>query len=108
YKPLVADQALQAGASIINDVHGLQGAPEMAAVAALHDAPVIVMHWDKARDTSVPILDAMAEYFARSIALATAAGLRPDRLILDPGFGFGKTLAENYEILQKTASIPSA
>ncbi|MHA6728623.1 dihydropteroate synthase [Devosia sp. A369] len=108
YKPLVADQALQAGASIINDVHGLQGAPEMAEVAALHNAAVIAMHWDKARDTAVPILEAMASYFARSIALATAAGLSTDRLILDPGFGFGKTLAENYEILKKTASIPQA
>ncbi|MHA6690424.1 dihydropteroate synthase [Devosia sp. A449] len=108
YKPLVADQALQAGASIINDVHGLQGAPEMAEVAALHNAVVIVMHWDKAHDTAVPILEAMASYFARSIALATAAGLSADRLILDPGFGFGKTLAENYEILKKTASIPQA
>src|SRR5690606_29162107 len=46
-KPLVAEQALQAGADIINDVNGLQAAPEMAEVAELHGAPVIAMHWDR-------------------------------------------------------------
>ena len=99
YKPLVADQAIQAGASIINDVHGLQGAPEMAEVAALHQVPVIVMHWQKDRDTTTPLADDMRRYFERSIALADEAGLGPDRLILDPGFGFGKSLEENYALL---------
>lgn len=108
YKPLVADQAIQAGASIINDVHGLQGAPEMAEVAALHQVPVIVMHWQKDRDRTIPLLDDMAAYFARSIALAAAAGIGQDRLILDPGFGFGKTLTENYEILRQLAGIGQA
>ena len=105
YKPLVADQAVQAGATIINDVHGLQGAPEMAEVAALHDVPVIVMHWEKHRDRSTPLLPSMAAYFARSIALAEAAGIGPDRLILDPGFGFGKSLAENYAILRQLTGV---
>jgi dihydropteroate synthase len=100
FKPLVADQAIQAGASIINDVHGLQGAPEMAEVAALYGVPVIAMHWDKARDPSVPLLDAMQRYFATTIDRARQAGIDPGQLILDPGFGFGKTLAENYFILQ--------
>ena len=108
YKPLVADQAIQAGASIINDVHGLQGAPEMAEVAALHDVPVIVMHWDKARDPAVPLLDSMAAYFSRSIAIAAKAGIDENRLILDPGFGFGKTLAENYAVLQHFTGKPPA
>ena len=101
YKPLVADQAIQAGASIINDVHGLQGAPEMAAVAALYGVPVIAMHWDRARDTSLPLLESMPQYFARTVELAEAAGMDVSQLILDPGFGFGKTLAENYAILHK-------
>jgi dihydropteroate synthase len=105
YKPLVADQAIQAGASIINDVQGLQGAPQMAEVAALHEVPVIAMHWQKDRDTTRPLLDDMQDYFARSISLAERAGLGRDRLILDPGFGFGKTLAENYQLL---ASFPAA
>ncbi len=100
YKPLVADQAIQAGACIINDVHGLQGAPEMAAVAALYGVPVIAMHWDKARDASLPLLQSMHNYFQTTIARARLAGISDSQLILDPGFGFGKTLAENYHVLQ--------
>lgn len=107
YKPLVADQAIQAGAAIINDVHGLQGAPEMTEVAALHDVPVIVMHWQRDRDRSTPLLDDIRNYFARSIALAQHAGLPTDRIILDPGFGFGKTLSENYDLLKNLDSIRS-
>lgn len=105
YKPLVADQAIQAGASIINDVHGLQGAPEMAAIAALHQVPVIAMHWDKERDPSRPLLPEMRRYFAATIARALASGIMPDRLILDPGFGFGKSLAENYELLNAMTDL---
>src|SRR5690554_4704003 len=75
YKPLVADQAIQAGASIINDVHGLQGAAEMADIAALYGVPVIAMHWDKARDASTPLLEAMHRYFDATIARAEQAGI---------------------------------
>lgn len=107
YKPLVADQAVQAGAAIINDVHGLQGAPEMAEIAALHGVPVIIMHWDKERDGSTPLLEDMKRYFAASVARALAAGIMPDRLILDPGFGFGKTLAENYALLNQMQDLQS-
>lgn len=105
YKPLVADQAIQAGACIVNDVHGLQGAPEMAEVAALHQVPVIAMHWDRSRDPAAPLVDAIADYLARSMAIAGQAGISRDRLILDPGFGFGKSLAENYELLGKLAEL---
>nr|WP_295889344.1 dihydropteroate synthase [uncultured Devosia sp.] len=108
YKPLVADQAIQAGACIINDVHGLQGAPEMAEVAALHQVPVIAMHWQKDRDRSIPLLDDIVRYFQASIARAEQAGISHERLVLDPGFGFGKTLAENYAILRQLAGIGQA
>lgn len=107
YKPLVADQAIQAGASIINDVHGLQGAPEMADIAALYGVPVIAMHWDKARDTAKPILDEVRRYFDASIEIAERAGISRTSLILDPGFGFAKSVAENYELLKNLDSIRS-
>lgn len=97
YKPLVADQAVQAGASIINDVHGLQGAPEMADVAALHQVPVIAMHWQKNRDSSIPLLDGMRQYFEHSIARAEERGI--SQLIFDPGLGFGKSVQENYQLI---------
>lgn len=105
YKPLVADQAIQAGAAIINDVHGLQGAPEMADVAALHGMPVIVMHWQKQREPGISLFDDMAAYFERSIARAVQAGIRRERIILDPGFGFGKSLRENYELLRMLQGV---
>lgn len=99
YKPLVADQAIQAGAVIINDVRGLQGAPEMADVAATYGVPVIAMHWQKDRDRSVPLLDDMRRYFDATIARAEQAGISRTALILDPGFGFGKSLQDNYKLL---------
>lgn len=100
YKPLVADQAIQAGADIINDVYGLQGPPEMAQVAALYGAPVVAMHWDRSWDSQTLPLPAMIEYFGRTLAIADAAGLSRTQVILDPGFGFSKTLAQNYQILR--------
>ena len=107
YKPLVADQAIQAGASIINDVHGLQGAPQMADIAALHQVPVIAMHWQKDRDQTVPLLEDINRYFEVSIARAEQAGISHDRLVLDPGFGFGKTMAQNYELLGNLGKVRS-
>jgi dihydropteroate synthase len=107
YKPLVADQAIQAGASIINDVHGLQGAPEMADIAALHHAPIIAMHWDKARDLDKPLLEEVDRYFDETLAIAHRAGLAPDQIILDPGFGFAKSVAENYALLNGFDSLAS-
>lgn len=100
YKPLVADQAIQCGATIINDVHGLQVAAEMADIAGLHDVPVIAMHWDKMRDPAKPLLDEVRRYFADTIAIAERAGIDRSKLVLDPGFGFSKSLAENYALLR--------
>ena len=105
YKPVVAHQALEAGAHLVNDVHGLQRAPEMAEVAALFGAPVIVMHWDEARDTDRDIITEMLAYFERSLRIAEAAGLAREAVILDPGFGFGKTLDENYAVLRRLGEL---
>lgn len=105
YKALVADQAIQSGASIINDVYGLQREPEMADIAVLHDVPVIAMHWDKARDRDKPLLDEMRRWFDRTLEIAENAGLRHERLIIDPGFGFAKTVAENYTLLRELPHI---
>lgn len=108
YKPLVADQAIQAGADIINDVYGLQGPPEMAEVAALYGAPVVAMHWDKTWDAQTLPLPAMINYFAKTLAIADAAGLSRTQLILDPGFGFSKTLPQNYQILRLLPELVAA
>jgi dihydropteroate synthase len=105
-KPLVAHQALEAGADIVNDVTGLQGAPEMAEIAGIFGAPVIAMHWDKTWTADTEPLPAMIEWFGRSLAVAERAGV--SQMILDPGFGFTKTLTQNYSILRQLADIAVA
>ncbi|ODT80660.1 MAG: dihydropteroate synthase [Pelagibacterium sp. SCN 64-44] len=105
YKPLVADQAIQAGASIINDVHGLMAAPEMASVAALHDVPVVITHWDEARDRSLPLMGEMQRHLALALERAEQAGVKPGRILLDPGFGFAKSVADNYQLLAQLGEI---
>ena len=105
YKAEVAEQAIAAGATIINDVHGLQREPEVAAVAAQYDAPLVVMHWDKARDTGRDVMAEMARYFDVTLDIADKAGVTRDRIVLDPGFGFAKSLSENYEILRRLPEL---
>jgi len=105
YKAVVADQAVQSGATLVNDVYGLQREPEVADVAALYGTPVIAMHWDPERDRSLDIIDEMKRYFARTIEIAEKAGVAKDRLILDPGFGFGKDLKDNYALLGRLTHL---
>ena len=105
YKAVVADQAIQAGANIINDVHGLQREPEIADVAALYKTPVIIMHWDKQRDASLDVISEMRRYFAVSLEIAAKAGIAKNGVILDPGFGFAKSVRENYEILRRMSEF---
>ncbi len=101
YKALVADQAVQAGAKIINDVWGLQRDPEIADVAAQHRTPIIAMHWDTERDTARDLIDEMTRWLTRSVDIALRAGVAKEAIILDPGFGFAKSFAENYELLNR-------
>ncbi|WP_439601440.1 dihydropteroate synthase [Devosia sp.] len=105
YKAEVAEQAIAAGATIINDVHGLQREPELAAVAASRGVPLVVMHWDKARDASRDVMAEMARYFEVTLRIADEAGVARSGIVLDPGFGFAKSLSENYEILRRLPEL---
>jgi len=105
YKAEVAEQAIAAGATIINDVHGLQREPELAAVAASRGVPLVVMHWDKARDASRDVMAEMARYFEVTLRIAEEAGVARSGIVLDPGFGFAKSLSENYEILRRLPEL---
>lgn len=108
YKPQVAQAALAAGADIINDIWGLQYPPdarhEMAALAAEEDCPVIAM-FNREQPAEGDILSAAAAFLRRSMAIATAAGLDEEQLILDIGFGFGKTPRQNMQLLAQTAGL---
>ncbi len=101
FKAEVAAKAIAAGAQIINDVTGAQRDPEIADVAARHKTPLILMHWDKDRNQDADIIDEMKRFFATSIAIAQKYGVAMDSLILDPGFGFAKSLQENYTLLAR-------
>jgi dihydropteroate synthase len=90
-KAAVAAWALQAGAAMVNDVWGLQHDPDMARVVAEHGAPVIIMHNRGTADPAIDIIADVARFFSRSLEIAWAAGIRHDRIVLDPGIGFGKT-----------------
>jgi dihydropteroate synthase len=107
YKAVVADQAIEAGAVIINDVCGFQRDPEIADVAAAADVPVIAMHWDLKRDRDKDLITEMARYFDQTLMIADKAGIPKDRIVLDPGFGFGKTFEENYVLLNRLDELLS-
>jgi dihydropteroate synthase len=90
-KARVAAWALDQGAAIVNDVWGLQRDPAMAEVVAARGVPVIIMHNREAVDGSIDIMADIAAFFARSLAIAASAGIPRERIVLDPGIGFGKT-----------------
>jgi len=90
-KASVTARALEAGVAIANDVWGLQRDPDMARVVAEHGAPVVVMHNRDEVDPSIDIMANIVAFFARTLEIATKAGIPENHLILDPGIGFGKT-----------------
>ena len=104
-KPSVAAAALAAGADLLNDVNGLRDDAGLARVAAEHDAPVVAMHNQRGRERSQDPVDAVHQGFMASLAAADDAGIARERVILDPGFGFGWEASENYEILRRLPEL---
>jgi dihydropteroate synthase len=90
-KSEVVAWALDNGAVIANDVWGLQRDLRMAELVAARSCPVIVMHNRDRADPAVDIMKDIADFFARSLDIAAAAGVRRENIVLDPGIGFGKT-----------------
>jgi dihydropteroate synthase len=106
-KAQVAAWALEQGAAIVNDVWGLQRDPDMAGVVARYRAPVIVMHNRESADPHIDIMADMAAFFERSLAIAARAGIARDRIVLDPGVGFGKTPEQSMEAIVRLDSLKS-
>ena len=122
YKAEVGEAALQAGAHIVNDVWGFKVDPRLADVAARHQAPVILMHnrssWANAeiqmrlggRYVGVPYEDLLTDIrreLMESVEIARRAGIPDGHIILDPGIGFGKTVEQNLELLDRLGEIRS-
>ena len=120
YKAPVAEEALKAGAKIVNDVWALRADPALAGVAAKHNAPVIMMH-NRSNPANVEVRKQLgnayigAEYenliedvkheLMDSVRLAEQAGIESERIILDPGIGFGKTVDHNLELIRRLDEI---
>ncbi|MBC8332091.1 MAG: dihydropteroate synthase [Anaerolineae bacterium] len=120
YKASVAEAALEAGAHLVNDVWGLRADPELAAVVKRFNVPVILMH-NRSNPKTAEIRDRLGgryvgvEYadlledvkreLLESVAIARAAGIPDEKIILDPGIGFGKTIEQNLELLNRLGEI---
>ncbi|MBI4498393.1 MAG: dihydropteroate synthase [Chloroflexi bacterium] len=100
YKAEVARRALEAGAHIINDIWGLRYDPEMAPLAARTGAPVVLMHNQQGTEYRDLIPDIIA-WLGESLAIARAAGVPHEHLIIDPGIGFGKTWEHTFVVLRR-------
>jgi len=99
YKAAIAKQAVGLGACIVNDVWGLQKDPGMADVVAHSGAGLVIMHNRTKADPDIDILQDIDQFFVRSLEIAGRAGIDPGLIALDPGIGFGKTIPQNFIIL---------
>ena len=106
-KSSVAVFALDAGAVIVNDVWGLQGDSGMATLVASRNVPVIVMHNRDSADPTIDIMSDISAFFARSLDIATKAGIARGNIVLDPGIGFGKTAEQSMTALARLDELKS-
>jgi len=104
-KAKVAAFALERGAAILNDVWGLQRDGDMARVAAEHGVPVIVMHNREAVDPALDIMADVRGFFTRSLEIAARAGIARERIVLDPGIGFGKTAEQSIAMIARLSEL---
>jgi dihydropteroate synthase len=104
-KSSIVAWALDVGAVIANDVWGLQRDPDMAALVATRRCSVIVMHNRDRADASIDIMKDIAAFFTRSLDIAGRAGIAPDRIVLDPGIGFGKTSEQSITALARLEEL---
>src|SRR6266849_4634242 len=104
-KPRVAAAALAAGATIVNDVWGLQRDPDMAPLAAAHAAPVVIMHNRAAADPAIDIMADITAFLSRSLEIAARAGIARERVVLDPGIGFGKTPEQSLIAIARLSEL---
>ena len=105
YKARVADAALKAGAHVVNDIWGLSREPEIANVAAAHNAAVVIMHNRETIDRSLDIVEEFKRFFGIAVERARRAGVQDNQIVLDPGIGFGKSLEQNLAAIGRLAEL---
>ncbi|MCL2418118.1 MAG: dihydropteroate synthase [Conexibacteraceae bacterium] len=110
-KAEVTERALAAGATLVNDVTALRAAPEMAELTAAASADLCLMHMAGTPRTMQDnphyddVVSEVKAFLEERMAFAVAHGVREDRIILDPGIGFGKTVAHNLELLRRLPEL---
>jgi dihydropteroate synthase len=105
YKQEVAERGVAAGATILNDVWGLTRSPAIAELAAQHDCALVVMHNQEGTDYSQDLMEEIKDFLRRAVAQATAAGVPREKVIIDPGIGFGKTAEHNWEVMRRFSEL---
>ncbi len=105
-KAEVAEAALEAGADIVNDVWGVAAGPDLLALVADRGVPLVVMH-NRAEPVYERLVPDVVADLRAALERAQAAGIAPERLIVDPGIGFGKTAEHNLELLRELAALRS-
>lgn len=106
YRAEVAEKALLAGAGMINDVWGLKRDANMASVAARYSVPIVITQ-NQREDSYKDFFPELIASLKNSIDLAVSSGIKPENIIVDPGVGFGKTVAQNLEIIRRLGEIRS-
>ncbi|MDK1373083.1 MULTISPECIES: dihydropteroate synthase [unclassified Sinorhizobium] len=105
YRAETARLAVEAGAHIVNDVHGLQREPAIAEVAAATGAGLCIMHTGRDRQKLDDVVDDQFHFLDRSLEIAARAGVARERIVLDPGFGFAKDTDENLELMARFGEL---
>ena len=105
-KAEVAEAAIDAGARIVNDVRGLTVDPALAAIVARHGLPVVVTH-DISPELDTDLITSITQELSHRVDRALAAGIAQDKVIVDPGFGFGKDWKQNLELLRRLPELTS-
>ena len=105
YKADVAEEALKLGVEMVNDVWGLRRDVNMANVIAKYEAEVCIMHNQDGTEYDKDIMESIKDFLNESIKMALDAGVKKEKIVLDPGIGFGKTFEQNLEVLRRLGEL---
>ena len=105
YKLEVAEAAVAAGATILNDIWGLTRSPALAELAAASDCALVVMHNQDGTDYTGDLMAEIKRFLRASVDRAVQAGVRRERVLIDPGIGFGKTADHNWIVMRRLVEL---
>lgn len=105
YKLEVAEAAVEMGATILNDIWGLTRSPGIAELAARHGCALVLMHNQDGTEYAGDVLDEIKAFLRRAARMAVDAGVPAERVMIDPGIGFGKTAEQNWVVMRRLEEL---